>query len=60
VPSQNLSSQLLTAFVDYLKVEKGLAALTVSAYQQDLCQFSEFLAHRKYALQNARRDDVRD
>jgi integrase/recombinase XerD len=60
VPGSNLTNQLLAAFVDYLKVEKGLASLTVAAYQQDLSQFSEFLARRKRVLENARRDDVRD
>lgn len=60
MPAVNLNQQLLTPFVDYLKVEKGLAALTVAGYYQDLRQFSEFLARRKRALDCARREDVRD
>ncbi|MCI0351902.1 MAG: tyrosine recombinase XerD [Acidobacteriales bacterium] len=60
MPATNLKNQLLAAFVDYLKVEKGLAALTVAAYQQDLRQFAEFVAGRKRALENARREDIRD
>lgn len=49
----------LKGFLDYLKVEKGLAALTVSAYQSDLVQFSEFVRKRKRELLAARRGDVR-
>ena len=52
--------RLIGSFLDYLKVEKGLAALTVSAYQSDLAQFSDFLQRRKRALRDARRQDVRD
>src|SRR4051812_24001235 len=32
-------SRLIVAFLDYLKVEKGLAPLTVAAYTRDLAQF---------------------
>jgi integrase/recombinase XerD len=60
VAGANLNNQLLTAFVDYLKVEKGLAPLTVTAYQQDLSQFSHFVARKKRALEGARREDVRE
>jgi integrase/recombinase XerD len=47
------------SFLDYLKVEKGLAALTVSAYRSDLAQFAEFLEERRRELLQARREDVR-
>jgi len=60
VPGTNLTNQLLAAFADYLKVEKGLAALSVSSYERDLRQFSEFLTCRKRNLSSARRADVRD
>jgi len=46
-------------FLDYLKVEKGLALLTVRAYQSDLIQFTEFLESRRRGLLQARREDVR-
>jgi integrase/recombinase XerD len=49
---------LLSAFLDYLKVEKGLAPLTIAAYTTDIAQFAEFLGKRR-ALLTARRDDVR-
>ena len=52
--------RLLTSFLDYLKIEKGLAALSVSAYRSDLEQYSQFLLKRKRGLREARRQDVRD
>ena len=58
VPSQ-ANSRVVSSFVDYLKVEKGLAALTVSAYTRDIGQFAGFLDRSKRTLMNARRDDVR-
>lgn len=51
---------LLASFLDYLKVEKGLARLTVSAYSRDLGQFAELLRQRRRDLASARRQDVRD
>jgi integrase/recombinase XerD len=51
--------KLATSFLDYLKVEKGLAALSVDAYESDLQQFAGFLETRKRGLEQARRDDVR-
>ena len=51
--------QVLSSFVDYLKVEKGLAKLTLAAYTNDLGQFVDYLEARKRNLVNARRDDVR-
>jgi integrase/recombinase XerD len=50
----------LESFRDYLKVEKGLASLTLQAYQRDLLQFAEFLSDSKRPLTEARRQDVRD
>ena len=48
----------LASFIDYLKIERGLAPLTVAAYTRDICQFAEFL--KKRSLTAARRQDVRD
>lgn len=50
----------MSAFLDYLKVEKGLAPLTVSAYASDICQFRDFLETRKRVLTDAARSDVGD
>jgi integrase/recombinase XerD len=54
------NSRVLSSFLDYLRIEKGLAALSISAYTTDICQFSEFLEKRKRQLLKARRVDVRD
>ncbi len=58
VPSE-ANSRVVSSFIDYLKVEKGLGALTVSAYTRDIGQFAAFLDRGKRTLMNARRDDVR-
>src|SRR5215469_13221920 len=60
VRSAEPNLRFTSSFLDYLKVEKGLAPLTISAYQSDLLQYSEFLEKRKRALREARRQDVRD
>ena len=52
-------AQILRAFLDYLKVEKGLAALTAEAYARDLNQFSLWLARSGHLFASARRQDVR-
>jgi integrase/recombinase XerD len=53
------NSSVLSSFLDYLKIEKGLAALTVSAYSRDIVQFAAFLDASKRTLLTARRGDVR-
>jgi integrase/recombinase XerD len=54
------NAQLLSSFLDYLRIEKALAPLSITAYTTDILQFSEFLGKRKRLLLNARRDDVRN
>jgi integrase/recombinase XerD len=51
---------VVSGFLDYLKIEKGLAPLTVAAYTTDVSQFTGFLAKHKRTLLNARRNEVRD
>ena len=50
----------LSAFLDYLRVERGSAKLTIAAYTSDLAQFAEFLEEGKQNLRAARREDVRE
>ncbi len=57
--SSKTDEKLLDSFTAYLKVEKGLARLSVSAYRSDLLQFAEFQRERKQTLLSARREDVR-
>jgi integrase/recombinase XerD len=54
------NSRVLSGFLDYLRIEKGLAALSISAYSTDIAQFAEFLEKKKRALLTARRADVRE
>jgi integrase/recombinase XerD len=54
------NSLVLSSFLDYLRIEKGLAPLSISAYSTDICQFTGFLEKRKRLLLTARRGDVRD
>jgi len=60
VQSADPNLRLLISFLDYLKVEKGLAPLTVAAYRSDLEQYVQFLLKRKRGLREARRPEVRD
>lgn len=49
----------LEEFLNYLSVEKGLAANSIDAYRQDLNQYHEFLAKRKIAgLDRVKRDEI--
>ncbi len=59
MPSE-ANSRVVSGFLDYLRIEKGLALLTISAYTSDIGQFAEFLEERKRLLSNARREDVKD
>jgi integrase/recombinase XerD len=54
------NERVLISFLDYLKIEKGLARLTLSAYTRDIGQFAEFIEKRKRTLITATRQDVRD
>ncbi|HKT67783.1 MAG TPA: site-specific tyrosine recombinase XerD [Terriglobales bacterium] len=60
MPSALDNARLLASFLDYLKVEKGLAPLSIAAYGRDLRQFAEFLESRKRVLSMARQRDVRE
>jgi len=52
--------QIVAQFLDYLKVERGLASLTVTAYATDLAQFATFLEKRRRSMVGASRADVGD
>ena len=54
------NSSTLSGFLDYLRVERGSAKLTIAAYRSDLAQFAAFLEKRKQHLSAARREDVRE
>lgn len=54
------NSRVLADFLDYLRIEKGLAQLSIRAYATDISQFSGFLEKRKRTLLSSARTDVRD
>jgi integrase/recombinase XerD len=58
--ASDANSRVLSSFLDYLRIEKGLARLTIGAYTTDICQFTEFLEKRKRSLLVAQRIDVRE
>src|SRR6202521_3886938 len=58
--ASDASDRTLDNFRDYLRVERGLAKLTIAAYTSDLAQFAEFLERHDRLLSGARREDVRN
>lgn len=54
------NARVLASFIDYLRIEKGLAQLSIGAYTSDIHQFGDFLQRRKRDLLSARRNDVRE
>ncbi len=58
--ASDANARTLSAFLDYLRVERGSAKLTIAAYTSDLAQFAEFLEKRHQILGGARREDVRE
>ena len=40
-------TELITQFLDFLSIEKGLSHNTISSYKQDLMKFTEYLKSRK-------------
>jgi len=53
-------SAAISAFLTHVKVEKGLSANTVEAYQRDLAKFSAFAQKHKLTLEGVSRDDLVD
>ncbi len=56
--SETSNQRAIIGFIAYLKVEKGLAPLTIAAYTRDLNDFSAHLGEKR-ALTSVKRDDVR-
>ena len=54
------NARVLSGFLDYLRIEKGLARLSIAAYATDIGQFADFLVKQKRVLMTARRQDVRE
>jgi integrase/recombinase XerD len=58
--ASDANARALSGFLDYLRVERGSARLTIAAYTSDLAQFADFLEKRHRLMTGARREDVRD
>jgi integrase/recombinase XerD len=58
--SVQANAAVLAGFLDCLRIEKGLARLSIAAYTTDINQFAEFLSRHKRGLLTARRNDVRE
>lgn len=48
--------QWLQEFLDYLRVERGLAHNTLLAYRSDLAHFNDFVKERRFAVPGSLRD----
>jgi integrase/recombinase XerD len=53
------NARVVSGFLDYLKIEKGLGTLTIAAYTTDITQFVAYLEKHRRTQLNARRDHVR-
>jgi integrase/recombinase XerD len=58
--AHSAANRALAGFAVYLRVEKGLAALTVSSYAGDLKIWNEFLAARQQTVLTAQREDLKE
>ena len=50
----------IALFLTHVRVEKGLSANTVAAYQRDLAKFNVFVQKRKLTVESVSRDDLVD
>jgi integrase/recombinase XerD len=48
------------SFLDYIRVEKGLASNTVLAYGRDLMKFVSYLSRHDRSFAEVKREDIRD
>ncbi len=58
--TSNAQDRALASFAVYLRVEKGLAPLTVSSYGGDLRLWAEFLSGRSETVFSAQREDLKE
>ena len=54
------NARTLSGFLDYLRVERGSAKLTIAAYTSDLVHFGKFLEERQKSFVGVQREQVRE
>lgn len=59
-PSPLLRSAEVAQFLDFVRVEKGLAANSISSYGRDLADFTAYAERAAKPLEKITRDDLRD
>jgi integrase/recombinase XerD len=57
---QAAPAEELATFLDYIRVERGLAANSIASYQRDLREFARFLRRKGRNVAAADREDIRD
>jgi integrase/recombinase XerD len=55
-----VSNPAISQFLDFARVEKGLAANSIASYERDLTRFGSYLIRRAKALEKVTRNDLRD
>jgi len=58
IPPNPLALEL-DAFLNYIRVEKGLATNSISSYRRDLVEFVEFVSRQRRRLGKVNREDIR-
>lgn len=53
-------TSLISRYLDYVRVEKGLAANSIEGYGRDLAGFDNYLKRARKDLQKVTRDDIRN
>lgn len=56
--STGRNTELISEYLTYLRVEKGLRPLTCEAYERDLLQFAEYLERENALLMKARQQEA--
>lgn len=59
LPTRVLLAAEFEAFLDYIRVEKGLAANSIDSYRRDLVGFAKFLQRERKELKKVTREDLR-
>lgn len=50
--------QLLTMFIDFLAIERGLAKNTLSAYRSDLKEFFDFIKEKNIQIEELKKEEI--